>query len=93
MREAEQPPVSATAHSSVGVLNKATIDSVLLAALEQFEDQTTDMLQLLSVSEECEAQHKRRMDVKKTPAKLLPSTLRKHALYVKIYYTHFVVVV
>ena len=52
VRGAEPPPVSAVASSSAGVLNEATIDSVLLAALEQFEDQATDMLQLLS--EECE---------------------------------------
>ena len=36
---AEQLPVSATASSSTGVWNEATIDSLLLAALEQFEDQ------------------------------------------------------
>ena len=41
-------PVSAAASSSAGVLNEATVDSVLLAALEQFKDQATDMLQLLS---------------------------------------------
>ena len=36
---AEQAPVSASASSSAGVLNEAKIDSLLLAALEQFEDE------------------------------------------------------
>ena len=35
---AEQPPVSAAASSSAGVLNEANVNSLLLAALEQFED-------------------------------------------------------
>ena len=79
VRRAEQPQVSVAASSSAGVLNEATHDSVLLAALEQFEDQATDMLQLLSVSEECEdSGTTQKKDVKKTPAKMLPSTLRKH---------------
>ena len=36
---AEQPSAFVAASSSVGVLNEATINLVLLAALEQFEDQ------------------------------------------------------
>ena len=38
VREAEQPPVTVVAYSSVGVLNEATVDEVVLVALEQFED-------------------------------------------------------
>ena len=78
VRGAEQPPVSAAASSSAEVLNEATVDSVLLAALEQFEDQATNMLQLLSVSEECEdsGTTQKKENVKKTPAKML------HQLYV-----------
>ena len=53
VREAEQPPISGAASSSVGVLNVATIDLMVLVALEQFEDQPTDRL-LLSTLEECE---------------------------------------
>ena len=49
VRRAEHPPVSAAASSSAGVLNEAIVDSVLLAALEQFKDQATYMLQLLCV--------------------------------------------
>ena len=45
--------VSAAASSSAGVLNEATVDSLLLAALEQFEDEAMDRL-LLSALEEYE---------------------------------------
>ena len=38
---AEQLPVSAAASSSAGVLNEANVNSLLLAALKQFEDQAT----------------------------------------------------
>ena len=38
---AEQAPVSAATSSSEGVLNEATVDSLLLAALEQFKDEAT----------------------------------------------------
>ena len=41
---AEQPPVSAAASSSTGVLNEANVNSLLLAALTQFEEQATDWL-------------------------------------------------
>ena len=57
------------------VLNEATINSVLLAAVEQFEDQTTTRL-LITVLEEYEdSGTTQKEDVKKTPAKMLPSTL------------------
>ena len=54
-------------------LNEATTDSVLLASVEHFEDQATNRL-LIAVLEKY-AQHKKE-DVKKTPAKMLPSTKR-----------------
>ena len=61
VRGAEQLPVSVAASSSVVVLNEATVNSVLLDALEQFEDQATDRL-LLSVLEDVktQAQHNKR---------------------------------
>ena len=49
---AEQPPVSAAASFSVKVyLNEATIDLVLLAAVEQFEDQITTRLLITALEE------------------------------------------
>ena len=41
---AEQPPVSAAASSSAGVLNEANVNSLLLAALNRFQEQATDRL-------------------------------------------------
>ena len=46
---AEQPHVSAAASSSAGILNEATVDSLLLAALAQFEEQATDQLLLFAL--------------------------------------------
>ena len=43
---AEQPPVSAAASSSAGVLNEANVNSLLLA---QFEDQATNWLLLFAL--------------------------------------------
>ena len=61
-------------------LNEATIDSVLLAALELFEDQATDRVATTLcywMNMKTEAQNKRRrISVKKT----LPSTLTKHCM-------------
>ena len=53
---AEQPPATSF---SVDVLNEATIDSMLLAATEQFEDQVTNRL-LIAALEEYE-DYRRRM--------------------------------
>ena len=44
-------PVSAAASSSTGVLNEVTVDSLLLASLEQFKDQATDRLLLFALKE------------------------------------------
>ena len=71
------------------VLNEATVDSALLDALEQFEDQATNRL-LLSALEGCEDPGITQKE-NKTPAKMLPSTLRTLVLYVyvKMYNLHF----
>ena len=53
---------------------------VLLAALKQFEYQATNRL-LLATSEEYEdSGTTQKKDVKKTPAKMLPSTLSKQCM-------------
>ena len=61
-------------------LNEATIDSVLLAAIEQFEDQTTTRLLIDALEEYEDSGTIQKEDVKKTPAKMLPSTLSKHCM-------------
>ena len=60
------------------VLNEAAVDSALLDALEQFKDQATNRLLLSAL--ETQAQHNK--EDKKTPAKMLPSTLRILVLYI-----------
>ena len=55
-------------------LNKATIDSVLLAATEQFEDQATNRLLIAALEEYEDSGTAQKGDIKKTPAKMLPST-------------------
>ena len=61
-------------------LNEATTDSVLLASIGQFEDQANNRL-LIAVLEEYEdSGTTQKEDVKKTPAKMLPSTLSKHCM-------------
>ena len=52
-------------------MNEATTDTVLLSAIEQFEDQTTTRV-LMEEYEDSGTTQKE--DVKKTPAKMLPST-------------------
>ena len=55
-------------------MNEATTDTVLLAAIEQFEDQTTTRV-LITALEGCEdSGTTQKEDVKKTPAKMLPSS-------------------
>ena len=66
---AEQPPVS-----------EATVDLVLLAALEQFKYQTTNRLLLAASEEYGDSGTTQKKDVKETPAKMLPSTLSKHCM-------------
>ena len=61
-------------------LNEATIDSVLLAAIEQFKDQTTTRLLIAALEEYEDSGTIQKEDVKKTPAKMLPSTLTKHCI-------------
>ena len=57
-------------------LNEATIDSVLLAAVEQFKDQTTTSYRLLIAALEKyeDSGTTQKEDVKKTSAKMLSST-------------------
>ena len=61
-------------------LNEATIDSVLLAAIEQFEDQSTARLLIDALEEYEDLGTTQKEDVKKTPAKMLPSTLSKRCM-------------
>ena len=58
--------------------NEATIDSVLLATIEQFEDQATNRLLTAALEEYEDSGTTQKEDVKKTPAKMLPST--KHCM-------------
>ena len=58
-------------------LNEATIDSVLLAAIEQFEDQTNNRLLIAALEEYEDSGTTQKEDVMKTPAKMLPLTLSK----------------
>ena len=59
-------------------LNEATVDLVLLAAIEQFKYQATNRLHWRNIYEDSGTTQKE--DVKKTPAKTLPSTLSKHCM-------------
>ena len=69
MYGAEQPPVS-----------EATVDLVLLAALEQFKYQATNR-PLLAASEEYEdSGTTQKKDVKKKPAKILANYESSHTL-------------
>ena len=51
--------------------SEATIDSVLLASIEQFEDQATNRLLIAALEEDEDSGTTRKEDVKKTPAKML----------------------
>ena len=59
-------------------LNEATIDSVLLAAIEQFKDKATNRPLIAAFKEYEDSGTTLKEDVKKTPAKMLPST--KHCM-------------
>ena len=59
---AEQPPVS-----------EATVDFVLVAALKQFKYQATNRLRRAASEENGDSGTTQKKDVKKTPAKMLPS--------------------
>ena len=58
--------------------NEATIDSVLLASIGQFKDQATNKLVIAALEEYEDPSTTQKEDVKKTPAKMLPST--KHCM-------------
>ena len=57
-----------------------TVESVLLATLEQFEYQATNRLLLATLEEYEDSGTTQKEDIKKTPAKMLPSTCSKHCL-------------
>ena len=66
----EQQPVSVAASFMWKFLNEGTIDSVLLAAIEQFKDQATNRV-LIAALGKCEDSGTTQKDVKKTSAKML----------------------
>ena len=53
---------------------------VLPAALKQFESQATNRLLLAASEKHGDSGTTQKKDVKKTPAKMLPSTLSKHCM-------------
>ena len=61
------------------LLNEATIDLVLLAAIVQFEDQTNSRLLIAALEEYEDQGTTQKEDAKKTPAEML-----YHQLYVNI---------
>ena len=78
---AEKLPVSAAASSSAKVFEWTHCWlSTILAAIEQFEDQATNRLLLSALEEYEDSGATQKEDVKKTAAKMLPSTLSKHCI-------------
>ena len=59
------------------LVSEDTVDTVLLAALKQLEYQATNRL-IAALEEYGDSGTTQKKDVKKTPAKMLPSTLSKH---------------
>ena len=55
-------------------MNEVTTDTVLLAAIEQFEDQTTIRVLVVVLEEYEDSDTIQKENVKTTPAKMLPST-------------------
>ena len=66
---AEQTPVS-----------EAIVDLALLAALQQFEYQATNRMLLAAPEEYGDSGTTKKKDVKKRPAKIIPSSLSKHCV-------------
>ena len=62
------------------LVSEDTVDTVLLAALKQLEYQATNRLLLAVLEEYGDSGTTQKKDVKKTPAKMLPSTLSKHCM-------------
>ena len=62
-------------------MKPCTVDSVLLAALEQFDYQATNRLLLAALEEYEDSGTTQKEDVKKTPAKMLPLTRSKHCMH------------
>ena len=63
------------------ILNEATTDLVLLAAIEQFKDQATNRLLITALEEYEDSGTTQKEDVKNTPAKMLPSTKHVCVIY------------
>ena len=61
-------------------VSEATVDSVLLTALKQFKYQATNRLLLAVLEKYGDSGTTQKKDVKKTPAKMLPSTLSRHCM-------------
>ena len=61
-------------------MKPCTVDSVLLAALEQFKYQATNRLLLATLEEYEDSGTTQKEAVEKTPAKMLPSTHSKHCM-------------
>ena len=74
---AEQLLISAAVSSSTAVLNKATVDSLLLVALEQFKDRYPWLL-LFALEKYEDLGTTQKEDTEKTLAKI--SNLSKHCL-------------
>ena len=55
-------------------MNEPTTDTVLLAVIEQFEGQTTTRVLIAALEEYENSGTTQKEDVKKAPAKMLPST-------------------
>ena len=60
--------------------SEATVDLVLLAALNQLEYQATNRLLLAASEEYGDFGTTQKKEVKKTPVKMLSSTLSKHCM-------------
>ena len=63
-------------------MNEATTDTVLLAAIEQFEDQTTTRVLIAALEEYEDSGTTQKEDVKKTPAKIIPSRMCTICIFV-----------
>ena len=73
MYVAEQLPVSEATGATITALN-------------QFEYQATNRLLLAASEEYGDSGTTQKMDAKKTPAKMLPSTLSKHLYTISFFY-------
>ena len=61
-------------------MNEATIDLGILPAVEQFKDKATNRLLIAVLEEYDDSGTTQKEVVKKTPAKMLPSTVSEHCM-------------